>query len=134
MEDSKSKCGDGTNSSNSSNATNKLKRRSLVWNFFQKISRERVQCLLCQHEQNYQGTTGNILRHLKARHALDATIKGQRDPQNQVIIKELMSITTSTAPSKDYERKPTIVSKVSASDNSDAGDSYTNNDNEKVFI
>lgn len=67
------------------------RKRSLVWQFFEKLSRYRVRCRLCAHEQNYQGTTGNILRHLKSKHELDATIKGQQDPHHQERLRLLLS-------------------------------------------
>ncbi|XP_053951331.1 uncharacterized protein LOC128858830 [Anastrepha ludens] len=54
------------------------KKVSIVWRYFEKLDRLRVRCRLCRHEQNYQGTTGNILRHLKNKHNIDATLKGQQ--------------------------------------------------------
>ncbi|CAD6995164.1 unnamed protein product [Ceratitis capitata] len=54
------------------------KKVSIVWRYFEKLDRLRVRCRLCHHEQNYQGTTGNILRHLKNKHNIDATLKGQQ--------------------------------------------------------
>uniref|UniRef100_A0A1A9W7X9 BED-type domain-containing protein n=1 Tax=Glossina brevipalpis TaxID=37001 RepID=A0A1A9W7X9_9MUSC len=65
------------------------KRKSLVWKYFEKLSRARVRCRVCRHEQNYQGNTGNILRHLKAKHQIDATQRGQRDPENLQRMKAL---------------------------------------------
>ncbi|XP_073820138.1 uncharacterized protein [Musca autumnalis] len=67
------------------------RKRSLVWQLFEKLTRYRVRCRLCGHEQNYQGTTGNILRHLKSKHELDATIKGQQDPHHQERLRLLLS-------------------------------------------
>ncbi|XP_017463496.1 PREDICTED: uncharacterized protein LOC108356904 [Rhagoletis zephyria] len=54
------------------------KKVSIVWRYFEKLDRLRVRCRLCGHKQNYQGTTGNILRHLKNKHNIDATLKGQK--------------------------------------------------------
>lgn len=105
------------------------KKRSLVSQFFEKISRHRVRCRLCQHEQNYQGTTGNILRHLKARHDLDATLKGQQDPRNQQRIKDLSG---SSGPIKTeiiFERKQ--KREESESDVSDT-DPYVDDKNPEV--
>ncbi|XP_037949916.1 uncharacterized protein LOC119680951 [Teleopsis dalmanni] len=51
------------------------KRVSKVWTYFDKINQQRVRCRICEHEQNYQGTTGNLLRHLKSKHKIDATVK-----------------------------------------------------------
>lgn len=81
------------NEHESSNVDEKFRprKRSLVWQLFEKLSRYRVRCRLCNHEQNYQGTTGNILRHLKSKHELDATIKGQQDPQHQERLRLLLS-------------------------------------------
>lgn len=84
------------------------KKRSLVWQFFEKLSRERVRCRLCEHEQNYQGTTGNILRHLKAKHNLDATLKGQQDPKNQQRIKDLGGLVTPIKTEIKIERKQRV--------------------------
>uniref|UniRef100_A0A1I8PM25 BED-type domain-containing protein n=1 Tax=Stomoxys calcitrans TaxID=35570 RepID=A0A1I8PM25_STOCA len=67
------------------------RKRSLVWHFFEKLSRTRVRCRMCCHEQNYQGTTGNILAHLKSKHELDATIKGQQSPKNQERLRLLLN-------------------------------------------
>ncbi|XP_039962323.1 uncharacterized protein LOC126750844 [Bactrocera neohumeralis] len=58
------------------------KKVSIVWRYFEKLDRLRVRCRLCRHEQNYQGTTGNILRHLKNKHNIDATLKGQQANPN----------------------------------------------------
>ncbi|XP_011189721.1 uncharacterized protein LOC105216772 [Zeugodacus cucurbitae] len=60
------------------------KKVSIVWRYFEKLDRLRVRCRLCRHEQNYQGTTGNILRHLKNKHNIDATLKGQQANPNLV--------------------------------------------------
>ncbi|KAI9577179.1 uncharacterized protein LOC119641836 [Glossina fuscipes] len=65
------------------------RRTSLVWKYFDKISRSKIKCRICGHEQNYQCTTGNILRHLKNKHQLDATIKGLQDPKNIKRMQEL---------------------------------------------
>lgn len=110
----------------------KTKKRSLVWKFFEKISQHRVKCRLCEHEQNYQGTTGNILRHLKARHNLDLTLKGQQDVENQQRIKELSGMTELPTINKiKIERKPVVKRNSSAtSDSSDTMDPYNNNDND----
>lgn len=65
------------------NKCNIIPRRvSLVWKYFDKLNNTRIKCRLCGHEQNYQCTTGNILRHLKNKHDLDATINGMKDPKN----------------------------------------------------
>lgn len=69
------------------------KRKSLVWQYFEKLSRARVRCRICRHEQNYQGNTGNILRHLKAKHQVDATQRGQMDPDNLQRLKALNNST-----------------------------------------
>ncbi|KAM9366972.1 uncharacterized protein ABDE67_005395 [Symphorus nematophorus] len=47
-----------------------VRRRSVVWGFFKTVNKESVQCLLCtgylvKHDQ---GTTTNMLRHLRAKH------------------------------------------------------------------
>lgn len=105
------------------------KKRSLVWKFFEKISRNRVRCRVCQHEQNYQGTTGNILRHLKARHDLDATLKGQQDPRNQQRIIELSKMTLpSDGEEMKFESKPKIRKSSICSDSSNTalGDNNVN--------
>uniref|UniRef100_A0A1A9W7Y8 BED-type domain-containing protein n=1 Tax=Glossina brevipalpis TaxID=37001 RepID=A0A1A9W7Y8_9MUSC len=65
------------------------RRTSLVWKYFDKISKSKIRCRICGHEQNYQCTTGNILRHLKNKHQLDATIKGLKDPKNIKRMQEL---------------------------------------------
>lgn len=111
------------------------KKRSLVWNFFERISRQRVQCRVCKHEQNYQGTTGNILRHLKARHSLDATLRGQQDPQNQKRIRELTEMITSGTIPVNINQTPIInIRKRSiASESSDTVDPY-NDDSKPVVI
>ena len=95
------------------------KKRSLVWKFFEKINRNRVRCRVCRHEQNYQGTTGNILRHLKARHELDATLKGQQDPRNQQRIIELSKMTFPIEGEEiKFECKPKIRKSSICSDSS----------------
>uniref|UniRef100_A0A1A9V3F6 BED-type domain-containing protein n=1 Tax=Glossina austeni TaxID=7395 RepID=A0A1A9V3F6_GLOAU len=102
--------------SSSDNESNKelpiRKRKSLVWKYFEKLSRARVRCRVCRHEQNYQGNTGNILRHLKAKHQIDATQRGQRDPENLQRMKELNSSAShlndiSTAVPIKTENQPT---------------------------
>uniref|UniRef100_A0A0K8UXV7 BED-type domain-containing protein n=1 Tax=Bactrocera latifrons TaxID=174628 RepID=A0A0K8UXV7_BACLA len=67
------------------------KKVSIVWRYFEKLDRLRVRCRLCRHEQNYQGTTGNILRHLKNKHNIDATLKGQQANPNMAskFVKEI---------------------------------------------
>ncbi|XP_075148544.1 uncharacterized protein LOC142222335 [Haematobia irritans] len=80
------------------------RKRSLVWGLFEKLGRFRVRCRLCSHEQNYQGTTGNILRHLKSKHGLDATIKGQQEPEHQERLKELLSSVPMSASEIKIER------------------------------
>lgn len=67
------------------------KKVSIVWRYFEKLDRLRVRCRLCRHQQNYQGTTGNILRHLKNKHNIDATLKGQQANPNIVskFVKEI---------------------------------------------
>lgn len=57
-----------------------VRRRSVVWSFFKTVDKESVQCLLCtgylvKHDQ---GTTTNMLRHLRAKHPeVVKKIKGQ---------------------------------------------------------
>lgn len=68
------------------------KGRSMVWQFFKRTNQTSIQCHLCQHKQNYHGTTGNILRHLKSKHDLDLTLKGRQDPTNQKRIKKFCDI------------------------------------------
>ncbi|KAM7361246.1 uncharacterized protein ACRADG_010759 isoform 1-T2 [Cochliomyia hominivorax] len=125
-----------SNLENSNYDEHKSKKRSLVWNFFEKISQQRVKCRICEHEQNYQGTTGNILRHLKARHNLDVTIKGQQDPQNQERIKELSQMTKlsfTTTQQMNVDRKPKIKHNPSeSSDTNDTQDIYNENNNDDV--
>ncbi|XP_013117083.1 uncharacterized protein LOC106094418 [Stomoxys calcitrans] len=93
-------------SENECNADDSLRprKRSLVWGLFEKLGRYRVRCRLCAHEQNYQGTTGNILRHLKSKHGLDATIKGQQEPEHQERLKTLLANVPMSASDIKVER------------------------------
>ncbi|XP_037816137.1 uncharacterized protein LOC119606655 [Lucilia sericata] len=119
---------------NSTNYEEQQKRkRSLVWNFFEKVGLKRVRCRICNHEQNYQGTTGNILRHLKARHDLDVTLKGQQDPRNMQRINELSNMSLPLASEMNIDRKPTVLPKIRkksvSSDTSDTLDPYNDHEN-----
>lgn len=67
------------------------KRSSLVWQYFEKLSRSRVKCRVCQHEQKYLGNTANALRHLKVKHDVDARPIGLTDPENVKRMKALTS-------------------------------------------
>lgn len=119
------------------------KKRSLVWQFFERVNQFRVRCYLCQHEQNYQGTTGNILRHIKSKHDLDLTLKGQQDPENQKRIKELCSVAASiSGTSIKVERrsfntpsfnKPPIKRKQSFDEGFDVNP-YEEEDNGGVYV
>ncbi|XP_065360828.1 uncharacterized protein LOC135954563 [Calliphora vicina] len=111
----------------------KSRKRSLVWNFFEKVGLKRVRCRVCSHEQNYQGTTGNILRHLKARHDLDVTLKGQQDPRNRKRIKEYSSMTLPIKTEVNIDRKPVLpIRKLSmSSESSDTVDPYSGTKQEK---
>ncbi|TKS70106.1 hypothetical protein D9C73_004173 [Collichthys lucidus] len=48
-----------------------VRKKSVVWCFFRRVDEESVQCLLClgrvKHGQG-QGTTTNLLRHLRVKH------------------------------------------------------------------
>ncbi|XP_067616572.1 uncharacterized protein [Eurosta solidaginis] len=65
------------------------KKVSIVWRYFEKLDRWRVRCNICRHEQNYQGTTGNILRHLKNKHDIDVSLKAQKS--NPGLIQKLQN-------------------------------------------
>ncbi|XP_037816139.1 uncharacterized protein LOC119606656 [Lucilia sericata] len=71
------------------------KRASLVWQYFEKLSSVRVKCRICQHEQRYMGNTANALRHLKAKHDIDARAVGLADPEN---VKRMKALSTSGIP------------------------------------
>lgn len=62
--------------------SNRRKRSSLVWQYFEKLSDSRVKCRICRHEQRYMGNTANALRHLKVKHDIDARACGLSDPEN----------------------------------------------------
>ncbi|KAM7361245.1 uncharacterized protein ACRADG_010750 [Cochliomyia hominivorax] len=68
------------------------KRASLVWQYFEKLSSVRVKCRICQHEQRYMGNTANALRHLKAKHDIDARAIGLSDPENVKRMKALSTV------------------------------------------
>lgn len=65
------------------------KRASLVWQYFEKLSSVLVKCRICNHEQRYMGNTANALRHLKAKHDIDARPVGLSDPENVKRMKSL---------------------------------------------
>lgn len=48
-----------------------VRKKSVVWGFFRRVDKKSVQCLLClgqvKHDQG-QGTTTNLLRHLRLKH------------------------------------------------------------------
>jgi hypothetical protein len=49
-------------------------KQSVVWQFFNRLTEEAVQCNLCEHQMNHmkgKSSTSNLLRHLKANHADD---------------------------------------------------------------
>lgn len=73
------------------------KRASLVWQYFEKLTSFRIKCRICQHEQRYMGNTANALRHLKAKHDIDARPVGLTDPEN---VKRMKALSTSGIPFK----------------------------------
>ncbi|XP_013117082.1 uncharacterized protein LOC106094417 [Stomoxys calcitrans] len=64
-------------------------RKSLVWQYFEKLSTNRMKCRICMHDQRYMGNTANALRHLKVKHDIDARACGLDDPENVRRMKEL---------------------------------------------
>lgn len=54
------------------------RKRSVAWDFFETVDSETVRCLLCSNNmiRYEQGSTTNMLRHLRAKHP--AEVKGMR--------------------------------------------------------
>ncbi|XP_070823644.1 uncharacterized protein [Chaetodon trifascialis] len=52
-----------------------VRRKSIVWGFFKTIDAESAQCLLCMDYQVKQGTTTNMLRHLRTKHPTEIVKK-----------------------------------------------------------
>ncbi|XP_073816555.1 uncharacterized protein [Musca autumnalis] len=102
--------------------SNRRKRSSLVWQYFEKLSNSRVKCRICQHEQRYMGNTANSLRHLKVKHDIDARACGLNDPENVRKMKEL-SVST-------LELEQSIAAKKGHFVENDCSNSFGNNVNE----
>ncbi|XP_076583594.1 uncharacterized protein LOC143318936 [Chaetodon auriga] len=52
-----------------------VRRKSAVWCFFKPIDAESAQCLLCMDYRVKQGTTTNMLRHLRTKHPAEVVKK-----------------------------------------------------------
>lgn len=92
------------------------KRASLVWQYFEKLSSVRVKCRICQHEQRYMGNTANALRHLKAKHDIDARAVGLSDPEN---VKRMKALSTSGIPFEQTIAAITIKNECHYADDND---------------
>ncbi len=50
------------------------KKRSWIWNHFEKISSTELKCKYCEHKSIYKnGTTSNFIRHLEGDHQIKET-------------------------------------------------------------
>uniref|UniRef100_A0A3Q2Z064 Uncharacterized LOC109526000 n=1 Tax=Hippocampus comes TaxID=109280 RepID=A0A3Q2Z064_HIPCM len=67
--------------------TNMTRKRSVVWDYFNDVCPESVECLLCKNllNKHEQGSTTGMWRHLRAQHPTEAAMAAKRESRGTSI-------------------------------------------------